>query len=238
MRYNDHIPPTAGGGRAEFAGDRGLMKTSLRIVAGTLRGRKIDCDVTPDLRPTSQRAREALFSILGGYLDGFRFVDVFAGTGVIGIEALSRGATRCLFVEKDARLVSNIEKHLARFGVGLRSDILKVDAYRWAEQFLAPQEPTLVFISPPFPDFEARPDDLHKLVENLTKALVPGSILVLQAEEHDNLPRVATGEDWDVRRYGRNQLWIRRIPGLEDESEEETPSDAAGDGTEGNSEEI
>ena len=191
---------------------RGLMKTSLRIVAGTLRGRKIDCDVNPDLRPTSQRAREALFSILGGYL----------------------------FVEKDARLISNIEKHLARFGVGLRSDILKVDAYRWAEQFLAPQEPTLIFISPPFPDFEARPDDLHKLVENLTKVLVPGSMLVLQAEEHDNLPRVAVGDDWDMRKYGRNQLWIRRIPGLEEDEptdDESATGEAPVDETAGNNEE-
>ena len=170
----------------------------------------------------------------------FRFVDVFAGTGVIGMEALSRGATRCLFVEKDARLISNIEKHLARFGVGLRSDILKVDAYRWAEQFLAPQEPTLIFISPPFPDFEARPDDLHKLVENLTKVLVPGSMLVLQAEEHDNLPRVAVGDDWDMRKYGRNQLWIRRIPGLEEDEptdDESATGEAPVDETAGNNEE-
>ena len=165
-------------------------------------------------------------------------MDVFAGTGVIGMEALSRGATRCLFVEKDARLISNIEKHLARFGVGLRSDILKVDAYRWAEQFLAPQEPTLIFISPPFPDFEARPDDLHKLVENLTKVLVPGSMLVLQAEEHDNLPRVA--DDWDMRKYGRNQLWIRRIPGLEEDEptdDETATGEAPVDETAGNTEE-
>lgn len=188
------------------------MKTSVRIVAGTLRGRKVECDVNPDLRPTPQRAREALFSILGGYLDGYRFVDVFSGTGVIGMEALSRGATRCLFIEKDPKLAINIERHVARFGVGLRSDILRVDAYRWAEQFIAPKEPTIVFISPPFPDFGARPADLRSLVSRLSEALVPGSILVLQAEEHDNLPGIATGDDWDIRVYGRNQLWFRHIP--------------------------
>ena len=191
------------------------MKTSVRIVAGTLRGRKVDCDVNPELRPTSQRAREALFSILGGYLEGYRFVDVFAGTGVIGMEALSRGASRCLFIEKDPRLVINIEKHVARFGVGLRSDILRVDAYRWAEQFIAPKEPTIAFISPPFPDFAARPMELRGLLDNLTRVLAPGSILVLQAEEHENLPTIATVDDWDIRVYGRNQLWFRHVPGGE-----------------------
>src|SRR5207248_3784417 len=70
---------------------RHLMRTELRIVAGALRGRKLHCKVGSYLRPTPQRVREALFSILGDAVPDRLFVDVFAGTGVIGLEALSRG---------------------------------------------------------------------------------------------------------------------------------------------------
>ena len=89
------------------------MRTQIRIVAGSLRGRKVVCDVNPALRPTPQRAREALFSILGDAVPGRPFFDVFAGTGVVGMEALSRGASSAAFVERDFRLIDELERHLA-----------------------------------------------------------------------------------------------------------------------------
>src|SRR6516164_979429 len=74
-----------------------LMRTQLRIVAGDLRGRKLLCTVNAFVRPTPQRVREALFSILGDAVPDRHFVDVFAGTGVVGLEALSRGAKHAFF---------------------------------------------------------------------------------------------------------------------------------------------
>ena len=71
-----------------------VEKTEVRIVAGTLRGRKLACVVHPGMRPTPQMVREALFSILGNAVPGRPFYDVFAGTGVVGLEAVSRGASR------------------------------------------------------------------------------------------------------------------------------------------------
>src|SRR5437773_8555183 len=93
------------------------MRAQLRIVAGSLRGRKISCSVHPDLRPTPQMVREALFSILGNAIPGRAFFDVFAGTGIIGLEALSRGASRVTFVERDNRLARDIEAHVRKFDV-------------------------------------------------------------------------------------------------------------------------
>src|SRR5438270_13759650 len=108
------------------------MRTQLRIVAGSLRGRKLSCTVAPRLRPTPQMVREALFSILGDAVPDRPFYDVFAGTGVVGLEAISRGASRTTFVERDFRLIADLDKHIAAFGVGDRALIARGDVYRWA----------------------------------------------------------------------------------------------------------
>src|SRR5262245_57429144 len=107
------------------------MKTQIRIVAGSLRGRKLTCTVTPNLRPTPQMVREALFSVLGDAVPDRRFYDVFAGTGVVGMEAVSRGASRTTFVERDFRLVADLERHVRLFGVADDVDIVRGDVYRW-----------------------------------------------------------------------------------------------------------
>src|SRR3954464_2976131 len=112
------------------------MRTEVRIVAGSLRGRKLAVDVGPDMRPTPQMVREALFSILGDAVPGRPFYDVFAGTGVNGLEALSRGASTAVFVERDFRLAGDIDRHLHAFQVADRGKIVRTDAYRWAEHWL------------------------------------------------------------------------------------------------------
>src|SRR5262252_9950703 len=94
-----------------------LEKTQVRIVAGSLRGRKLTCVVHEGMRPTPQMVREALFSILGNAVPGRVFYDVFAGTGVVGLEALSRGASHVTFVERDFRLIGELEQHIEKFGV-------------------------------------------------------------------------------------------------------------------------
>ena len=75
----------------------------MRIIAGTLKGRRLDAPTWPGLRPTSDKLRETLFNVLQGRLPGARVLDAFAGTGAVGIEALSRGAAHVTFVEQDAR---------------------------------------------------------------------------------------------------------------------------------------
>src|SRR5436305_1042788 len=140
------------------------MRAQLRIVSGSLRGRKLTCEVHAGLRPTPDMVREALFSILGNAVPGRPFVDVFAGTGVVGLEALSRGATHATFVERDHRLGNDIDAHLTAFGVARQAQLVRTDVYRWAERWRPPAEPVNVFISPPFPDLDQRPDDFERLV--------------------------------------------------------------------------
>jgi 16S rRNA (guanine966-N2)-methyltransferase len=93
----------------------------MRIVAGEFRGRHLESPTWEGLRPTSDRLRETLFNILGPSVKGARLLDGYAGTGAIGIEALSRGAAHVTFVEKDPRAVKLIERNLARVGLGRRS---------------------------------------------------------------------------------------------------------------------
>src|SRR5215216_162999 len=88
----------------------------MRIVAGKLHGRQLKSPIWEGLRPTSDRLRETLFNILGPSVRGARVLDGYAGTGAIGIEALSRGAAQVTFVEQDARAVKLIEANLASLG--------------------------------------------------------------------------------------------------------------------------
>src|SRR5215472_15343988 len=111
------------------------MRTQIRIVAGNLRGRRVSCDVHPNMRPTPQMVREALFSILGDAVPGRPFFDVFAGTGVIGLEALSRGASSVTFVESDFRLAQEIEQHLREFDQAGKGEVQRGDVYRWADHW-------------------------------------------------------------------------------------------------------
>jgi 16S rRNA (guanine966-N2)-methyltransferase len=184
------------------------MRIQIRIVAGAFRGRKLTCTVNANLRPTPQMVREALFSILGDAVPGRPFIDVFAGTGVVGLEALSRGAASAVFVERDFRLIAELERHIAAFGVGGQARIARADVYRWAERWVAPAEPVVVFFSPPFADFERRLDELLALIGELQRKVAPGSVLVLQSETGAPLDALPDRAAWDERRYGRNQLFF------------------------------
>src|SRR5438270_3360606 len=183
-----------------------MEKTQIRIVAGSLRGRRLNVVVHPGMRPTPQRVREAYFSILGNAIPGRPFVDIFAGTGVVGLEALSRGATVTTFLERDHRLANDIETHLRDFGVQRAGQLLRSDAYRWAERWRPGEEPLNVFVSPPFPDLEHRPADFHRLISTLQEKLPAGSVLTVQGEDTFDATTLPDPARWEARKYGRNVL--------------------------------
>jgi len=182
------------------------MRVQLRIVAGSLRGRKLTCDVHEGLRPTPQMVREALFSILGNAVPGRPFLDVFAGTGANGLEALSRGASEVSFVERDLTLANAIQRHLQNWGVASNARVLRGDVYRWAERWRAPTKPVTLFVSPPFEDYQKRPDALRTLVNDLDERLADDSVLVIQGEKSPGFDELLLGRPWDLRKYGRNLL--------------------------------
>ncbi|MSQ94388.1 MAG: hypothetical protein EXR98_07510 [Gemmataceae bacterium] len=190
------------------------MRTFIRIISGTLRGRKVGCTVTESLRPTPQMVREAFFSILGNAIPNRVFVDIFAGTGVVGMEAMSRGATQTLFIERDAQFAKDIESHLRTFELMRQSKLYRTDSYRWIAAWVAPKEPVNVFLSPPFVDLTERTDVLFEALQQLQAKVAEDSVIVVQTETGSPLDDALP--DWERRKYGRNELliWQREIQNL------------------------
>lgn len=190
------------------------MRVQLRIVSGSLRGRRVTADVQPELRPTPDMVREALFSILGNAVPDRIFVDIFGGTGIIGMEALSRGAKQTLFVERDVRLAQNIEKNLQTFQMKPKARIFKTDAYRWLASWEPPEEAVNVFLSPPFIDLSERTELMTSNLLRLQEKLAPDSLIVLQSERDAPFDRLPEFQEWERRSYSRNVLflWQKAIP--------------------------
>ncbi len=189
------------------------MRTTIRIVAGTLRGRKVACTVTPELRPTPQMVREAYFSILGNAIPDREFIDIFAGTGVVGMEALSRGAKSANLIERDPQFAKGIETHLRAFELTRRARLYRTDAYRWIAAWKAPAEPVNVFLSPPFADLAQKTEDLLNAARTLQSKVAEDSVIVIQTETGSPFDKAEGLRDWEVRNYGRNELliWQREI---------------------------
>lgn len=179
----------------------------MRIVAGNRRGLKLDAPEGLTTRPTSERAREALFNILAGSkyrerLIGRKVTDLFAGTGALGLEALSRGAESCIFVEQDPAAVAVLKKNLARARFGKSAKLLSRDA------LASPgtgSEFGIVFADPPYRDGIAE-GTLGAIVRN--GILAPDGIIVLQAHPKTEITIQPGLEVLDDRRYGAARFLI------------------------------
>ena len=127
----------------------------MRIIAGTFRSRQLKSLKGLALRPTSDRLRESLFNVLAERIPGCRFLDLFAGTGAVGIEALSRGAAEAVFIENHAPAAALIQKNLDSLAVRGCTRILKLDVLRGLQRLAAEHTPTsapfdIVFLDPPY----------------------------------------------------------------------------------------
>lgn len=163
----------------------------VRIIGGRWRGRHIDVVAGRDLRPTPNRVRETVFNWLAPRIAGARCLDLFAGTGALGIEALSRGAAEAVFVETDRRTAGCIEAALGRLGAEARvvhgSGLEFVHDYRGAPF-------DVIFVDPPF-DFA-----VGALLTDASRCLSPAGDLYLERAAADGLPELPWGS-W--RKRGR-----------------------------------
>lgn len=181
----------------------------IRITGGTLRGRNVPSPDTSKTRPTASRTREALFNILQG-VENVRMLDLFAGTGIMGIEALSRGAASVTAVEMakvQARLVLQAYKALS---LESKLTLLESNALTLSKDALCKAEGfDLIYADPPFKDMEY--PDLRSFWEWLN----PGGVAVFEAPSR-NLPAWAKASEeageMSIRRYGESSLLIYRKP--------------------------
>lgn len=162
----------------------------MRIVAGSLKGRRLDGPTWDGLRPTSDSLRETLFNVLGPSVVGTRVLDVYAGTGAVGIEALSRGAVQVTFIEKDPRAIALIERNVAHVGAGpscaiIRDDFLKPRVRRSADD--APRF-ALIFLDPPY-DIPSIEDALVAAVARVA----PGGRIIFEHSRRRVAPAAVPG---------------------------------------------
>jgi 16S rRNA (guanine966-N2)-methyltransferase len=164
----------------------------MRVVAGELGGRRLVTPAGTSTRPTTDRVREAIFNSLGsaGVLVGALVADLFAGSGAIGIEALSRGAERCVFVERDRNALRALDDNLDSLGLGDRSKVVAADAVSAA----ATIDADIVFADPPY-DF----DDWAHLLGRVRADLVV-------AESGFTIGPVDGWESTREKRYGRTRV--------------------------------
>jgi 16S rRNA (guanine966-N2)-methyltransferase len=175
----------------------------VRIVAGAYRGRRIEAPRGRSTRPTSDRVREALFSILGP-IDGVRALDLFAGSGALGVEALSRGAAEAVFVESDAQAVAAVRRNLEALGVDAR--VHRRDAFSWLESAATGEEAfDLVFADPPYSSASRTAGRLSELLPPL---LTDTSLTVTESDKRD--PLLLTLPLIDERTYGDTRIAIHR----------------------------
>ena len=184
----------------------------MRIIGGSARGRRIKSP-PGRVRPTADRVREALFSILGADLPGTRFLDLFAGSGAVGLEALSRGADYVEFVEENPARANAIRSHLREFGWSDRARVLSMPARKYLEQNRASFD--IIFVDPPYAGHQLK-ETARSLVS--MKALPDDGILVLEHPSSSEPEVSDLPTHWvKIYRYGDSALSVYRP--LEDEAE-------------------
>jgi 16S rRNA (guanine966-N2)-methyltransferase len=178
----------------------------VRVIAGSRKGHKLDAPRGLDTRPTSDRVRENIFNLVGP-LDGARVLDLFAGSGALGIEALSRGAVSAVFVEQDAEAVRTIERNLDRLRLTgarvARGDVLRTIA----QETTTGAKYDLVLVDPPYGMLT---DIQPRLARHLPPLLAADGLLVVEtdARSEPELPLPVR----TTRRYGQTRVTLFEAP--------------------------
>lgn len=179
-----------------------MTSRGLRVTGGRLGGRRLRTPAR-GVRPTSDRVREALFARLGD-LSGTTVLDLYAGSGVLGVEALSRGAERVVFVERDKRAVQVLRENLSRLGVSERGQVIAGDAPATVRRLARSGERfELVLLDPPYAS-----DEAGRALEALGRCgvLAPGAMVVIEHGRRHPVSAVAGLTTLDERRYGESQI--------------------------------
>jgi 16S rRNA (guanine(966)-N(2))-methyltransferase RsmD len=166
----------------------------MRVIAGTYRSRILKSLKGLALRPTSDKVRETLFNVLGPGVAGSRFLDLFAGTGAIGIEALSRGASKVVFVENHAPAAALIRRNLESLGIRKGATVLAADALRALDKLASKEKNKSsqydhIFLDPPY----AAAKDYARVLEFLGwgNLLAPGGVVIAEHRRSFDLPEEA-----------------------------------------------
>jgi 16S rRNA (guanine966-N2)-methyltransferase len=182
----------------------------MRVVAGSAGGIRLDAPKT-GVRPTMDRVKAAIFSSLGEEIIGARVLDLFAGSGALGIEALSRGAASALFVEENSAAIAAIERNLAR--VKLEGHVRKQDVFAFLRSAQTRAPFRIVFADPPYEKTKAGGEFTRLLLEDsrLADLLEPTGVFVLEKRPAELMPSMALWNVTRARAYGATEvLFLQR----------------------------
>ncbi len=180
----------------------------MRIIGGRWRRRLLPVEILPGLRPTPDRARETLFNWLGARLPGAHCLDLFAGSGVLGLEALSRGAAAVVLVERHPLLGRRLREQLRRLKAGPQARLWEAEAVAWLRR--APGVFDIVFLDPPYTSGLAGPCCELLLERGL---LTPGARLSLESDATAPPPVLpASLQRLRCRCFGRSRLCLLGLP--------------------------
>ena len=185
----------------------------MRIIAGIARGRKLispgsKCEKNK-IRPTSDRAREALFNILGSDVYGAKVLDLFAGTGALGLEALSRGAESALFIDKSQSAIALITRNVDLTGFSDKATVLKRDLVKKKNldtKYIPDEGFSLIFIDPPY-----KTNFAEKILAFLGEetSFMQRGVVVVESSSSAQLPEsTGTLKCFDKRQYGETAFWL------------------------------
>ncbi|MFZ5830586.1 MAG: RsmD family RNA methyltransferase [Planctomycetota bacterium] len=175
---------------------------AIRIIGGDLRGRKLEYSGDPRTRPMKDRVREALFNLLGPGIRGKHAIDLFAGTGALGLEAISRGAASATFVEQHFPTAQTLRRNAASLGVESRIEVSAASTFIWWRQRpTLPSTPWVVFSSPPYAFYASRRAEMLSLLDGIWNAAPPGSLFALEFDERFTLDLLPFAASWVERQY-------------------------------------
>lgn len=186
----------------------------VRIIGGKFRGRKLEYSGDLRTRPMKDRVREALFNLLGNAVEGKVAIDLFAGTGALALEALSRGASRAVFIERHRPTAQAICRNSTMLGVEAIVEVTSADTFLWARRL--PDlgvAPWLVFCSPPYEFYVARKDDMLQLLTRLIEMSPPHSLFAVESDERFDFRELPEADQWDIRPYPPAilGLWVKEM---------------------------
>lgn len=179
----------------------------LRIIGGRLRGRRLFYSGARSTRPMRDRVREAVFNILRDAVVDAQVIDIFAGTGAMGLEALSRGAAIARFIERDPEACKVLRHNIAALQLDKQAEVIAADAFVWWKHH-APlaAHPYVVFCCPPYEVHSTYREEMLQLVTGLIRELPNDSVLVVEADEGFDFRQYPFPEQWDIRTYRPSRI--------------------------------
>lgn len=193
---------TGGGKTGRRTKDEPVKPVGVRIIGGRLKGSKLEYSGDLRTRPMKDRVREAQFNRLGPAIKGKVAVDLFAGTGALGIEAISRGAIRAVLIEQHLPTAQAIRRSAAALGIQDIVEVVGANTFLWCRRHAdLGAVPWAVFCSPPYDFYVDRAGEMLDLLGRLIAGAPSDSIIVVESDERFDFNLLPDAAQWDVRAY-------------------------------------